>query len=236
MQSKDNTCPTCKGRGWEVAANGCSLVLCTSCHGSGQQEDKPTKAEQCYRCGCAPCRCGEDDSKPEKPMENQFTDVRNMVSEQLRKTELAFGGCKKCYGKGYATVLDAWSWHDTDTDIGSPGGRGRREELKVKFCTCDRGKQLEALLATEYDRGYAKGVVEAASNYATIDNPDSTSYTERFAQRLKGAYDRGKVETIELIEGLIGEDEDYKHTAEYREEGRNDLKAQLRQSLKELSE
>lgn len=191
MQSKDNTCPTCKGRGWEVAANGCSLVLCTSCHGSGQQEDKPTKAEQCYRCGCAPCRCGEDDSKPEKPMENQFTDVRNMVSEQLRKTELAFGGCKKCYGKGYATVLDAWSWHDTDTDIGSPGGRGRREELKVKFCTCDRGKQLEALLATEYDRGNEDGAKALAEfvndrlDNSGVDNFEARSLIREFLTKLK---------------------------------------------------
>jgi len=58
----------------------------------------------------------------------------------------AYGGCTKCYGKGYATVSDRWLGHDTDTDVGSPGGYvSGGEDFAMKFCSCDRGKQLERL-------------------------------------------------------------------------------------------
>lgn len=55
--------------------------------------------------------------------------------------------CGSCDGKGYATVNDAWHGHDTDTDIGSPGGYvagGNRNAMK--FCKCERGRQLKAMV------------------------------------------------------------------------------------------
>lgn len=44
------------------------------------------------------------------------------------ETKKAFGGCTKCYGKGYSTVT---------VDGGT----------KVNTCVCDRGKQMDKLLA-----------------------------------------------------------------------------------------
>lgn len=59
----------------------------------------------------------------------------------VRETEKAFGGCKKCYGKGYSTVIDSTTCHadfigdKTYSKTNNP----------VRFCSCDRGIQLQAL-------------------------------------------------------------------------------------------
>ena len=45
---------------------------------------------------------------------------------QVRKIVQAFGGCEKCFGKGYATQH-------------LPTGE------KMNFCSCERGAQLEKL-------------------------------------------------------------------------------------------
>lgn len=47
------------------------------------------------------------------------------------KTAKAFGGCEKCYGKGYSTQR--------------LGGR-----VQVNTCVCDRGKQIEEILKQEH--------------------------------------------------------------------------------------
>ena len=79
---------------------------------------------------------------------------RNLVKAfeaHIADTEKAYGGCHNCYGKGYATVNDRWIGHDTDQDIGSPGGTVTGGKASaMKFCTCGRGKQIKAhkLIAT----------------------------------------------------------------------------------------
>ncbi len=61
----------------------------------------------------------------------------HMVSETKKektareKTEKAFGGCKKCYGKGYST----------GAEVGIP----------VRPCSCDRGNQIRALISNTTD-------------------------------------------------------------------------------------
>ena len=50
--------------------------------------------------------------------------------------EKAYGGCRKCYGKGYATYR-----HGLDY-----GAYVTKPEVKIIPCTCDRGKQLAELL------------------------------------------------------------------------------------------
>lgn len=54
----------------------------------------------------------------------------------------AHTGCESCGGKGYASYLNTTVGHDTDTDIGSPGGSHSRTTNEMKFCVCDRGEQL----------------------------------------------------------------------------------------------
>lgn len=52
-----------------------------------------------------------------------------------KETAKAYGGCTKCYGKGYAT------WRHGETS------RGKTSNMRtdIKYCTCERGQQLETL-------------------------------------------------------------------------------------------
>lgn len=59
-----------------------------------------------------------------------------------KEAEKAYGGCHRCYGKGYSTVRYGYT--------GAPdfeGDQGFIEPVSthVHFCECDRGKQLKEL-------------------------------------------------------------------------------------------
>lgn len=111
------------------------------------------------------CVIGEDHDVTETTSTNDWLDellwneygdahvnskAKQAILSHITQAEKAYGGCHNCYGKGYATVNDRWVGHDTDTDIGSPGGViTGGNPTAMKFCTCDRGKQLEALIAQE---------------------------------------------------------------------------------------
>lgn len=60
----------------------------------------------------------------------------------VRESVKAFGGCEKCYGKGYGTqTLNATQHADFDSD------EERVHKLPtVVFCDCARGKQLRELM------------------------------------------------------------------------------------------
>lgn len=62
-----------------------------------------------------------------------------LISQTVNRTEKAYGGCHRCYGKGYST------WRHGETYRGST--HNLRDEMK--FCTCDRGQQLEGLLGSD---------------------------------------------------------------------------------------
>jgi len=99
----------------------------------------------CGEIGCRTC---------EKRHVELAEALKDYYHQQLEakviETAKAYGGCTNCYGKGYATVNDRWHGHDTDTDIGSPGGHvSGGNPNAMKYCKCDRGKQLKALIARE---------------------------------------------------------------------------------------
>lgn len=74
----------------------------------------------------------------DKWLTEQLTTLHTKHQEELEKIEKAFGGCTKCYGKGYATTK---VWHT---------GRGLHKEVnQMRFCSCDRGKQLRTLRQEE---------------------------------------------------------------------------------------
>jgi len=61
-----------------------------------------------------------------------------IAREEERK---AFGGCTKCYGKGYSTVIDSTTYH---ADF--PGDKTHSiPNNPMRFCSCDRGDQLQTL-------------------------------------------------------------------------------------------
>ena len=65
--------------------------------------------------------------------------------EGVKETEKAFGGCKKCYGKGYGTSLE---FTEGSEDFG--GEDTSRHQLPImRFCSCGRGKQLEEIISKE---------------------------------------------------------------------------------------
>lgn len=59
------------------------------------------------------------------------------------ETNKAFGGCEKCYGKGYATVQYGIQGFE---DFGNDGFVAPIR-TNMHFCTCERGKQLEKLIS-----------------------------------------------------------------------------------------
>lgn len=65
------------------------------------------------------------------------------IWDNFEKIKKAFGGCEKCYGKGYSTYRYGI--------IGIPdfeGDKGFKDPIKtnIVYCTCDRGKQLKELI------------------------------------------------------------------------------------------
>jgi hypothetical protein len=58
------------------------------------------------------------------------------IEKLLVGAEKAFGGCKICYGKGYATTIE-----------GTKTIRGNNNDWRthIKYCSCERGKQLAQL-------------------------------------------------------------------------------------------
>ena len=84
--------------------------------------------------------------------ECQVSKVMHLINEQVaaavEKTDKAYGGCHICYGKGYATVNDRWA--GTDEWTGKRYETGSRNAMK--FCSCERGKQLIAQLKQRKDK------------------------------------------------------------------------------------
>lgn len=74
-----------------------------------------------------------------------FADAFQLID----KTVKAFGGCDKCFGKGYGTK----------TEFASSGVGWRNEKPKswrlnpLVPCTCPRGKQLKKLLGYQLSKG-----------------------------------------------------------------------------------
>jgi hypothetical protein len=69
-------------------------------------------------------------------------------AKAIKDTEKAFGGCKKCYGKGYSTVIDFTTSHADfigDKTYSKPNN-------PMRFCSCDRGNQLKSLLTPSTSR------------------------------------------------------------------------------------
>jgi hypothetical protein len=64
--------------------------------------------------------------------------VTHVYTQAVEQTEKAYGGCRNCYGKGYSTEMQG----------GVTAGRYTVSGPKrvMNMCTCERGKQLQALL------------------------------------------------------------------------------------------
>lgn len=72
--------------------------------------------------------------------------ISTHFANELKKQAKAYGGCTRCYGKGYATVNEYSSGHGTDGDIGGFVGRIKFKNNPIKPCICDRGDQITKIL------------------------------------------------------------------------------------------
>lgn len=69
---------------------------------------------------------------------------KNFIRNLLADARKAYGGCNKCYGKGYSTVR-----YGRRYSADFEGDKTYIDPIKtnIHFCDCDRGKQIEKLLA-----------------------------------------------------------------------------------------
>lgn len=85
-------------------------------------------------------------------MANNFFELpeaqqREIINKALKESDLeqfdtvvkAFGGCTKCFGKGYGTATEYINSHP-DWFGDNPN---RRQNDPMVFCSCDRGNQLK---------------------------------------------------------------------------------------------
>lgn len=86
------------------------------------------------------------DSEPSMKWEIKLESfISSLQQKAVEDTAKAYGGCTKCYGKGYATQKEGYSGR-----IGKGGKREGWVEDHMLFCDCDRGKQLKNLLPTNH--------------------------------------------------------------------------------------
>lgn len=93
---------------------------------------------------------------------NGFLEVKlkALIEDEVKKgqaeTAKAYGGCTKCYGKGYATVRDGIIGYE---DFGGDGFKSPIT-TKMKFCTCGRGKGLSELVDREKEQAVMNFVAQ----------------------------------------------------------------------------
>ena len=69
------------------------------------------------------------------------------LNQALDELIVSFGGCADCFGKGYSTEYVASA--PQSVDMGVVGGATYKEgqRVKINFCHCPRGQQLQFLLS-----------------------------------------------------------------------------------------
>ncbi len=69
--------------------------------------------------------------------------IKRGAKDKVEEVSKAFGGCTRCYGKGYATVRYGFNAH---ADFIGDKSYKYGKKTHMEFCNCDRGKQLEELI------------------------------------------------------------------------------------------
>ncbi len=80
--------------------------------------------------------------------------VLALMNKVARHRETAFGGCRKCYGKGYATSI-TYSKGVDEFDSRIRVDEKNQEEV---FCGCERGRELEKRFKEAEEKGLKRGL------------------------------------------------------------------------------
>lgn len=106
-------------------------------------------------------------------LHKELTDfIRSTIRAEREKTEKAYGGCHKCYGKGYATYR-----HGLRYSADMPWDKEYVDPMETHmiYCTCDRGKQLKELVTAEKLK-----ILEACKLEKKLVQPDYISEENDF--------------------------------------------------------
>lgn len=67
------------------------------------------------------------------------------LTQEIKRAEKAYGGCTKCYGKGYSTfVRPGWT---ASADFEGDKEYTQPARFDIDYCSCDRGKQLKEVIS-----------------------------------------------------------------------------------------
>ena len=79
-----------------------------------------------------------EDSHNEEMVDLATTKLLSLIDEEKGYIEKAYGGCHKCYGKGYSTYTM------------EQNNQGPRQ--LINYCDCSRGEQVKVLVTSSKDK------------------------------------------------------------------------------------
>jgi hypothetical protein len=93
--------------------------------------------------------------------------IMALISQKIRDTAKAYGGCTKCYGKGYATYKGEYK------------ARGVRwDDEAIRYCDCPRGNQLEAIVGQKVTAARVAELSGVKSCFNDLQNAEEAAYIE----------------------------------------------------------
>lgn len=122
--------------------------------------------------------------------------IDTYTQAKVDETAKAYGGCTNCYGKGYSTYK------------GEYRARGMRwSDDSIKYCDCDRGKQLESLMVAKALEARIDEVRRTATALSVFD------YNH---EKMSGVQKADRLATLqaELEDGLTPRERMEKYEAE----------------------
>lgn len=125
--------------------------------------EKLEEFEKAARSAFQPKSGGKLNLKTEQVLAWVLRASKGILVRHEKEVMQAFGGCKVCYGKGYATTKVQYAGHG-DSDLGQGHVRVYGEMNPIRPCDCDRGRALKRILNSGrqmYKMGYAQGKKDA---------------------------------------------------------------------------
>src|SRR3990167_5198977 len=111
----------------------------------------------------------------------------------LDKTVKAFGGCTKCFGKGYGNKTE---WATSHEDFGGEA-TGTWKLPDISFCSCNRGMQLVDLLQKEKET-LKRNIEASRKEIALVKAACHSNYEQRLT--VYKAELKGKIEELDCFE------------------------------------
>lgn len=79
--------------------------------------------------------------------------LKQFLSTAITRIEKAYGGCTKCYGKGFSSEYKGAQYACADFP-GDKSGIVKGEEVGINYCDCSRGKDLQEMFTRAEEEAY----------------------------------------------------------------------------------